>query len=190
LDIFSIILLAIGLAMDCFAVSISKGVCARRFYAGYTFWMAFLFGFFQAVMPLIGYFAGIFFVEQIKTVDHWIALVLLGFIGVRMIIESLKKDDEKCETGEARKHFNWKTLLSLAIATSIDALAIGVVFISFADVIWRAVIIIGFTSFLFSVIGMAIGTSFGKRFHFNAELIGGIILVGIGLKIWAEHIFF
>ncbi|GHT44447.1 putative manganese efflux pump MntP [Planctomycetales bacterium] len=176
--------------MDCFAVSISKGICVRRFYVGYTFWMAFLFGLFQAVMPLIGYFAGIFFVGQIKTVDHWIALGLLGFIGVRMITESLKKNDEECETREVRKHFNWKTLLPLAVATSIDALVVGVVFVSSADVIGLAVIIIGGTSFLFSCVGMAVGTYFGKRFHFNAELFGGVILVGIGLKIWAEHIFF
>ncbi|MDR0835694.1 MAG: manganese efflux pump MntP family protein [Tannerella sp.] len=190
MDIFSIILIAIGLAMDCFAVSISKGICAQKFYAGYTFRMALLFGLFQAVMPFIGFIAGSFFVEQIKAIDHWIALLLLGFIGVHTIIESLKKDDDEAEPCEPCKQFKWKTLLSLAVATSIDALATGVVFVPFSDVIYQAVIMIGCTSFLFSFAGMGIGVYFGKRFKFNVELLGGIILVCIGLKIWVEHVFF
>jgi putative Mn2+ efflux pump MntP len=189
MDIFSLLLIAIALAMDCFAVSISTGISVHKFYVGYTLRMAFLFGLFQALMPLGGYFAGYFFVEQIKAVDHWIALLLLGFLGGRMIIESLKKDDEEpCEEGN--KHFKWKTLLSLAVATSIDALATGLVFLPFPGMICRAILIIGCTSFLFSVVGMAIGTYFGKRFHFNVELLGGIILVAIGVKIWIEHTFF
>lgn len=191
MDIISLILISVGLAMDCLAVSISKGICVRKIYIGYTLRMAFLFGLFQALMPLIGFFVGKVFAEQIKSVDHWIALILLAFIGIRMIVEARGKSPYEIDcSGSVASHFKIKELLPLAVATSIDALATGVILISFPEFIWKAILVIGSTSFLFSFIGMFIGTYFGKRFHFKVEILGGVILIFIGLKIWVEHMFF
>lgn len=192
MDILSIVLIAIGLAMDCFAVSISKGICTKKFYLSHTLRMALLFGLFQGLMPLIGYYVSSMFAEQIKRVDHWIAFILLGFIGIRMIIEAFKEGgNPSCEESESvNKHFKWQGLFSLAIATSIDALATGVIFAPFPELIWIAVGIIALTSFIFSIAGVYIGVHFGKRFHFKVEAIGGVILMLIGLKILVEHLFF
>lgn len=199
MDIFSIILIAIGLAMDCFAVSVSKGICVRKFYIPQSLLMAFLFGLFQGIMPLISFLAGISFANFISRIDHWIALILLCFIGGKMIVESLRKKQDSCHSATAsqtesasdvKSEFSLPVLLSLAIATSIDALATGLIFVPTPQLIWIAIGIIGTVSFLFSMAGMYIGVYFGKRFHINVELIGGIILVGIGLKIWIEHLFF
>lgn len=191
MDIFSIILIAIGLAMDCFAVSISKGICTKKFYFSYTLRIVLLFGLFQGVMPLIGYFIGSYFAEQIKVIDHWIAFILLGFIGGKMLIESFKKREEKCcDEYSAKKHFQWGTLISLGIATSIDALATGVILVPYPKLIWIAVAIIALTSFIFSFIGVIIGVYCGNRFHFKVEAVGGAILITIGLKILIEHLFF
>lgn len=186
MDILSIIIIGIGLAMDCFAVSVSKGVCAKKFFFWHTFRMAFLFGLFQSVMPLIGFFAGGSFLKQIKDYDHWIAFILLSAIGIKMIYEGVIQKDPDCVT--TPNPFKLKSLLVLALATSIDALATGIVFISFPDIIWIAVILIGGISFLFTFIGMYIGIHFGKRFHINVELLGGLILIGIGTKILIEHL--
>jgi putative Mn2+ efflux pump MntP len=188
MDIFSIIIIGIGLAMDCFAVSIGKGICIRKFQFVNVFKMAFLFGLFQAVMPLIGYFAGRTFIHEMKSYNNWIAFVLLSLIGGKMIIEGLKPIDPNYEI--ASDPFEWKTLLMLAFATSIDALATGIVFVPFPSFIFSAVLIIGGISFVFTFIGFGIGIHFGKRFHFNVEIIGGLILIGIGLKILIEHLFF
>ncbi len=186
MDIFSIILIAIGLAMDCFAVSITKGITSPKGLWGKTLLMAFLFGLFQGGMPLIGFFAGVAFTEQISRVDHWIALLLLGFIGCKMIWESLHEHDEE---SEAHNDFSLKTLLLLAIATSIDALATGIIFVPTPAIIWQAVSIIALVSFCFSMVGYRIGIVCGRRFQFNVELFGGIILMTIGLKIFIEHMF-
>ncbi len=186
MDILSIIIIGIGLAMDCFAVSISKGICAKKFYFWHTFRMAFLFGLFQAVMPLIGFFAGNRFFKQINDYDHWVAFILLSAIGIKMIYEGVIQKDSDFET--TRNPFKLKSLLVLALATSIDALATGIVFTSFPDVIWIAITLIGGISFLFTFIGMYIGIHFGKRFHINVELLGGLILIGIGTKILIEHL--
>lgn len=193
MDIFSIIFIAVGLAMDCFAVSISKGICTKKFFLSYAVRMAFLFGFFQAAMTAIGYGISSYFAEEIMSVDHWIAFVLLCFIGVKMIVESLekKKEDEKKECKEdISKHFKWKALISLSIATSIDALATGVVFAPYPQYIWLAVLLIGICSFVFSIVGVILGVYAGKRFKFNVEMAGGIILIAIGSKILIEHLFF
>ena len=191
MDIFSIILIAIGLAMDCFAISISKGICIRKFHFFYTLRMALLFGLFQGVMPLIGFYISSYFADQIKVVDHWIAFILLGFIGVKMIVESFKTGENGHEkTNSIKKHFKWKGLLILAIATSIDALATGVVFAPFPEIIWIAVVTITVASFLFSFVGVIIGAHFGQRFHFKVEALGGAVLIAIGLKILIEHLFF
>jgi putative Mn2+ efflux pump MntP len=186
MDILSIIIIGIGLAMDCFAVSISKGVCLKKFKLKKAFRMAMLFGLFQGLMPLIGYFAGFSFAKQISDYDHWIASILLGGIGLKMFIEGLKPIDPHCEIKS--DPFQWKLLFPLALATSIDALATGIVFVPYPEKIIFAVASIGFISFLFSIIGVFLGVNFRQKIKINAELPGGIILLGIGLKILLEHL--
>jgi putative Mn2+ efflux pump MntP len=190
MDLISIIIIGIGLSMDCFAVAISKGVCVQKMDWKMTIRMAFLFGLFQAVMPLIGFYAGIGFSDFIKTFDHWLALGLLSIIGGKMILEGLKTQDCDCDCDSEPNPFRWKTLLTLSLATSIDALATGIVFVPYPDYIWKAVVVIGSISFLFASLGMKIGVSFGKRFNFKVEIFGGIILIAIGLKIVIEHLFY
>ena len=181
MDLLSIILIAIGLAMDCFAVSIAQGLSvATNIERPKPFTMALLFGLFQGGMPLIGYFAGTLFADFFSRYAPWIALALLAFIGGKMIWESLhEKEEEKAGWG-------WTHLLVLAVATSIDALATGVIFIPCPEMVWIGVSIIGLVSFLFAVGGYHIGRYMGERFHLNVELIGGLILIGIGIKIWVE----
>jgi len=191
MNTFSIVLIAVGLAMDCFAVAACKGICTRKIHFFYTLRIALLFGLFQGTMPLIGFYAGSYFAEQIKMVGHWIAFALLTFIGVKMIIDSFKTEKNECETDNSiNKHFSWKTLIILAFATSIDALAVGVVFVPFPCTIWKASAIIAVISFLFAFLGVVLGVYFGKRFRFKVEVLGGVILIAIGLKILAEHFFF
>jgi putative Mn2+ efflux pump MntP len=187
MDIFSIIIIGIGLAMDCFAVSISKCVCLKKFKLKKALRMAVLFGLFQGLMPLIGYFAGFSFAKQIANYDHWIAFVLLGGIGLKMFIEGLKPIDPHCEI--KTNPFKWKLLLTLALATSIDAMATGIVFVSFPERIWIAVANIGFISFIFSLLGVYLGVHFRSKIKINVEILGGIILIGIGLKILFEHLY-
>lgn len=186
MDLLSIIIIGIGLAMDCFAVSISKGMCLKKFKFKKAFRMALLFGLFQGIMPLIGYFGGHAFAKLLSSFDHWIAFVLLGIIGGKMFIEGLKPIDPHCDI--TPNPFKWKTLITLAFATSIDALATGVIFVPFPGKIWIAVINIGIISFIFSIIGVLIGVNFKKKLKFNVEILGGLILIGIGLKILIEHI--
>lgn len=174
-----------GLAMDCFAVSTSKGICTKKFKWKYTIRLAFLFGFFQASMPLITFFAGAGFTNIIKDYDHWIAFVLLSLIGIKMLVEGLKPINPDCKID---KHpYRWRNLLVLSLATSIDALATGVIFIPYPESIWNAVLAIGITSFLFSVSGVLLGYKLGRKLKFNMELLGGVFLIGIGLKILLEH---
>jgi putative Mn2+ efflux pump MntP len=186
MDVLSIIIIGIGLAMDCFAVSISKGIHAKEHYFWMTFRMAFLFGLFQALMPLIGYELGSGYAIYMKSIDHWIAFGLLTLIGGKMVVEGFKPTDADSE--KAINPFAWVSLLSLALATSIDAFATGIVFVPFPGLIWKAVAIIGIVSFIFTFFGVFIGVHFGKRFHLKVEMIGGIILIGIGLKILIEHL--
>lgn len=187
---FDIWLLAVALAMDCFTVSIVSGVIVRRWLWAMILRMAFLFGLFQAMMPFIGWLATNHFSEQLEAIDHWIAFGLLAFIGGKMIRESFGSEEEE-------KQFNPKNLntqLLLAIATSIDALAIG---ISFACTGYRAfsqiaypLFVIGLVSFLFSLFGYKLGVRFGKSIarKLKPELLGGIILLFIGIKILATHL--
>ena len=186
MDNFSIIIIGIGLSMDCFAVAISKGIHAKKHFFWLTFRMAVLFGLSQAIMPLTGYFAKVGYAEYMKDFDHWIAFGLLTLIGGKMLIEGFKSTDPDCE--KITNPFAWASLLSLALATSIDAFATGIVFIPYPYIIWKAIAIIGLTSFLFTFLGMYIGVHFGKRFHIKVEMIGGLILIGIGLKILYEHV--
>lgn len=191
MSLFDIVLIAIGLAMDCFAVSITHGLSAdrsRKPFAQFGPWlMALMFGLFQGGMPLIGYFAGTIFANFFSRFAPWIALILLAFIGGKMIWESLHEsnDNEKpCAD------FSLKHVLALAVATSIDALATGVIFIPVPQILWVGVGIIALVSFLFSIVGYGIGAIVGQKFHFNIELLGGVILILIGLKIFIEGVFF
>lgn len=188
MDIFSVIAIGVGLAMDCLAVSVSKGICVKKLYIRQTLTMAFLFGLFQAGMTLIGYFTGLTFMETIKKSDHWVAFGLLALIGGKMLFEGIKKQNTECDQTETNP-FGYIKLISLALATNIDALATGIIFVPYPQIIWKSVTIIGLISLLFSGFGMIIGIRFGKGFHLKAEVLGGIILIAIGLKIWIEHSF-
>jgi len=183
-----VVLLAIGLAMDCFAVSVTSGITVYKPTFSMRLRMAVLFGLFQAAMPLIGFLAGKGFAQQIRHIDHWFAFGILLIIGGKMIYEDIASH-KKTETERKTKDmFQWYVLLSLAVATSIDALATGLIFVPFENTIWIAMPIIGLCSFLFSLIGSYLGTYFGKNLRFRAELLGGIILIIIGTKILIEHL--
>lgn len=189
MDIFTIILIGLGLAMDCLAVSIAKGLAVdihEVFAKRQKPWlMAFLFGLFQGVMPLIGYFAGTLFASFFSTYAPWIALILLAFLGIKMIVESFRDESE-----HNAADFSLPTLLLLAVATSIDALATGVIFIPVPQRLWTGVSLIAFISFVCSLAGYLIGVFAGSKFRLNVELLGGIILIAIGIKIFVEGICF
>ena len=177
-------LLAVGLAMDCFAVSIASGIILKRARLRPMLVMAISFGFFQALMPLLGWIGASFFSHLIESVDHWIAFAILAFLGGRMILESFK--DEDC-----RQTFNPaspKVVFTMAIATSIDALAIGITFAFLQVRLITSVTIIGCITFCFTIAGVLIGNVFGSKFKDKATILGGIILIGIGVKILIEHL--
>ena len=177
-------LLAIGLAMDCFAVSIASGIILKRTQWRPMLVMALAFGLFQALMPFIGWMFAKTFSHLIESVDHWIAFAILAFLGGRMILESFK--DEDC-----RQTFNPaspKVVFTMAIATSIDALAIGITFAFLQVRLITSVTIIGCITFCFSIAGVLIGNVFGSKFKDKATILGGIILIGIGVKILIEHL--
>lgn len=187
MGIAELILIGIGLSMDAFAVSVTNGLCCKEIRAGKTVMTGLCFGGFQGLMPLIGYFLGRGFAKYITSLDHIIALILLGFIGGQMIIESFKKDED--EKNEVR--LTPKMLLMQGVATSIDALAVGVSFAALPDVnIAFAASAICCITFVFSVVGVGIGKKFGTVLNSKAQLVGGLILVGIGVKIFVEHTFF
>lgn len=185
MSILSIIIIAIGLAMDCFSVAIAKGVVAARSSERHTsqvLLMAFSFGLFQGLMPLITFLLGSAFAQIIDRYDHWIALILLSIIGLNMIRESLNGDTQHIDS-----KFSLTNIILLSVATSIDALATGIVFVPFKEVVAWAIAIIAFTSFAFSWAGYYIGKKAGRHLKINVELIGGLILIGIGIKIFIEH---
>jgi putative Mn2+ efflux pump MntP len=179
-----LLLIAIGLSMDAFSVSVCKGLTTKRFSWRMALICGLWFGFFQALMPVIGYFLGAQFQEMIEAYDHWIAFGLLVLIGVNMIREALSKKEEESTNGA----LDFKTMFLLAIATSIDALAVGVSFACIQVKLWSSVLIIGLTTFVFSVLGVKIGNVFGSKYEKSAGIIGGIILILIGLKILLEHL--
>ena len=186
MNILEIIIIAIGLSMDAFAVSITLGLSVEKPTIEQMTKTGFYFGFFQALMPLFGYIAGINFTYIIQDFDHWIAFALLGIIGGRMIMESFNKEAKKMK----EKPFRFITMLLLSIATSIDALAVGLTF-SFFDInIFISIIIIGITTFIISIFGVKIGNIFGTKYKSKAEFLGGAILICIGIKILIEHLFF
>ena len=176
--------------MDAFAVAICKGLSVGKIKPKHMLICGLWFGGFQALMPLIGYFLGGAFASYITGFDHWIAFILLAFIGGKMLLEALGKEEcEDCGCGDAA--FKPATMLTMAIATSIDALAVGVTFALLPDVnIAFAVSSIGVITLLFSAVGVKLGSVFGAKYKFVAELVGGVTLVGIGIKILIEHLFF
>lgn len=188
MGIVELILLSVGLAMDAFAVSICKGLNMTKINYKHAGIIALFFGVFQAVMPLIGYGLGTRFAKYIESVDHWVAFGLLVFIGGQMILEAVKGEEEE-EADEGGDKLDIKQLFILAIATSIDALAVGITFALLDGVsIWFSIVIIGAITFIISFIGVIIGNRFGNKYEKKAELAGGIILVLIGLKILLEHL--
>ena len=175
--------MAVGLTMDALAVSVCKGLATPKYKLKYSMICGAWFGGFQALMPAVGYLLGVNFKKYITAIDHWIAFVLLALIGFNMIREALKNDDEGADPS-----FTAKSMSLLAVATSIDALAIGITF-AFLDVnIVAAVLFIGVCTFVISAAGVKIGSAFGTRFKSKAEIAGGVILIILGLRILVEHL--
>lgn len=183
MGILEIIVIGIGLAMDAFAVSVCKGLSMKKMNWKNAVIIALYFGIFQALMPIAGYYLGTAFSSFVESIDHWIAFILLSFIGGNMIKESTDDEVEK-----RNDRVDVKTMLLLAIATSIDALALGVTFAFFEVNLLEAISIIGIITFALSLIGVKVGNKFGDKFQNKAELAGGIILIIIGLKILLEHL--
>lgn len=183
MGILEILLISLGLAMDSFAVSVCKGLAMKKMNWKKAIIVGLYFGGFQALMPVIGYFLGVTFQELVVAIDHWIAFILLGIIGINMIKEAFSKDTENCND-----NVDFKTMIVLAIATSIDALAVGITFAFLQANLWISVLMIGCIAFVLSIIGVKIGNKFGDKYEAKAELAGGVILVLMGLKILLEHL--
>ncbi len=182
-DIF---LIGIGLAMDAFAVSVCKGLCMKKINYRQAVIIALFFGGFQALMPLTGFFLGTFFEKYITAVDHWIAFALLLYIGGKMLWDTLSSDDEEIVC-PVDNRLNFKELFIMAVATSIDALAVGITFSFYKNTnIFANISIIGITTYIIAFAGVVIGNKFGTRFKKKAEISGGVILILIGLKILLE----
>ena len=187
MGIGELFLLAVGLSMDAFAVSVCKGLFMKRATVRAQLTCGVWFGGFQALMPLIGYFLGTLFIDAIQTFDHWIAFALLVIIGVNMLKEAFGKDEECDSCGSA--DLGVKTMFVMAVATSIDALAVGISLAMAGDVnILQAVILIGICTCGLSMAGVKIGSIFGSRFEKKAQLAGGVILILLGIKILLEHL--
>ena len=183
MSLMELFLIAVGLSMDAFAVSVCKGLSVRKATVKHALCVGLYFGGFQALMPLIGYLLGTQFESFINSVDHWIAFVLLSFIGGNMIREALSGEEEKLDDS-----FSFRTMMTLAVATSIDALAMGVTFAFLRVDIVPAVLLIGATTFVLSAVGLKVGNVFGAKYKARAELFGGVVLVLMGLKILLEHL--
>lgn len=184
MHISELLLIAVGLAADAFAVSVSNGLVIRHLRLKDALKFGLFFGFFQMLMPLIGWGAGRLFSDYVTAFDHWVAFILLGYIGAKMVIDSLRGED--AATGDTC----FKTMLILAIATSIDALAAGVTFAFMKMNIWFAVSVIGGITFFLSALGVLIGKRVGEKLGGKAQLLGGILLIAMGIKILTEHLFF
>ena len=183
MDLLTLLTLAVGLAMDAFAVSICKGLAMREKVLKKGIIVGLWFGGFQALMPTIGFFLGTQFKDQITSIDHWIAFVLLGLIGINMVKEALSNDEEQADDSIAVKE-----MFMLAVATSIDALAVGITFAFLNVHIVSAASMIGVCTFLISFAGVKIGNIFGTKYKSKAELAGGIILILLGFKVLFEHL--
>lgn len=185
MTLFELFVIAVGLSMDAFAVSICKGLSMQKMSWKKALVVGLYFGGFQAGMPLLGYFLGSRFQEKIMAFDHWIAFILLCLIGVNMIRESFSREEEQTDAS-----VSVRSMVPLAVATSIDALAVGVTFAFLRVEIVPAVSFIGIVTLLLSMVGVKVGNVFGSRYKSRAELAGGIILVLMGVKILIEHLFF
>ena len=186
MGLFEIFMIGVGLSMDAFAASICKGLNMRRLSAKNMLIIGLFFGGFQALMPALGWILGKQFEVYITSVDHWVAFALLAFIGGKMIYDVFHGDEDGC-CNEKTDKLDMKEVLTLAVATSIDALAVGISFAFLQVEILKAVSVIGVTTFVLSVVGVAVGNMFGAKYEKNATLAGGIILILIGLKILLEH---
>ena len=184
---FELFALGLGLSMDAFAVSVCKGLGMKKANAKGMILCGLWFGGFQALMPLIGYLLGSLFATAIEAVDHWIAFGLLALIGINMLKEAFEKEEDcNCENNA---DFSFKTMLTMAVATSIDALAVGISLAMAGNVnIWVAVALIGVTTFTLSALGVKIGSIFGNKLEKKAQIAGGVILILLGLKILLEHL--
>ncbi len=183
MELIEILIIAVGVSMDAFAVSICKGLSVQKLRPKHAGLTALWFGGFQALMPLAGYYLGVSFADFVASVDHWIAFILLGIIGGNMLKESFQKEEIDVDPD-----FSFRTMLAMAVATSIDALAIGVSFAFLKVNIWQAVLLIGLTTGVFSAVGVYIGNMFGSRYKSKAEFTGGFILIVMGIKILIEHL--
>lgn len=192
MSLLELFIIAVGLSMDAFAVAVCKGLCLKEINIKKAGIVGLYFGIFQGVMPFIGYILGVQFEDKIKSIDHWIAFILLGIIGINMIQESRKS---KCEIAADSitcdytvNPLNFKSMSVLAFATSIDALAVGVTFAFLSVNIVPAVSFIGIITFTLSIIGVKIGNIFGTRYKYKAEFAGGLILILMGTKTLLEHL--
>lgn len=183
MGVIEILLISLGLAMDAFAVSVCKGLAMKKMNWKKAIIIGLYFGVFQAVMPIIGFFLGTTFEGFITNVDHWVAFILLVVIGINMIKEAFEKESEN-----RNDNVDMKTMIVLSIATSIDALAIGITFACLKMHILMPVITIGVITFIISVIGVKIGNRFGDKYEKKAEIMGGVILILLGTKILLEHL--
>lgn len=178
-----IFFISMGLAMDAFAIAICKGLAMKKLDIKKAIIIGLYFGIFQAVMPIIGYFLGATFEILVTKIDHWITFILLVFIGTNMIKESFEKESKNCND-----NVDFKTMIILAIATSIDALAVGITFTFFKANLLTSALIIGIVTFILSILGVKIGNKFGDKYQNKAEFIGGLVLILIGIKILVEHL--
>ena len=184
---FEIAMIGIGLSMDAFAAAVCKGLSMRRAAVGSVLTIGLFFGGFQALMPALGYMLGNSFEQYIVSVDHWIAFALLSFIGGKMIFDALRGDEEE-EKAAVEERLDLREILLLAVATSIDALAVGISFAFLGVKIGTSCALIGAITFALSAAGVVIGHKFGARYKKNAAVLGGVILILIGLKILLEHL--
>ncbi len=185
MEIVQAMVLAVGLSMDAFAVSLCKGLALKKAGLRESLTCGIWFGGFQALMPALGFFLAMLFADAIRAFDHWVAFVLLAIIGGNMLKEALEKD---CDCENHSGDLGFKTMLTMAVATSIDAMAAGISLAMDGANIWLSAVCIGLTTCLLSAVGVKVGAVFGSRFEKKAQLAGGIILIGLGLKILLEHL--
>lgn len=191
MGLLELLLIAVGLSMDAFAVAVTNGMCRKNVKIGWTFAIAAVFGLFQGIMPVLGYALGQTFTSYVEKFDHIIALILLGFIGGKMLADAIKegRKENECSCSE-RGILTFSSLMIQGVATSIDALAVGVSFAAMKVNIVYSALFIAVITFLCSLIGVFTGKKFGSFLNQKAEIVGGLILIGIGVKIFVEHTFF
>lgn len=185
MDLWTVLLMAVGLAMDCFAVSLGIGTTGQANSARPIFRLSFHFGFFQTGMCLLGWLAGSAVLPLIAGFDHWIALALLGFVGLRMIREGLRGEAAEALSGDPSRG---ATLIMLSVATSIDSLAVGLSLAMLHTSIWGSALVIGLVSAIFAAVGVLAGGKLGERFGDRMEIVGGLVLIGIGVRVVISHI--